>query len=323
MTVGIAAAYAAIACYTASSYSRTDRPTGIPKTGFATDMLGTRYPKAPPRALNFFLFVASMVVNGLAASGSLGKSMGDVSDAYPSYFSPSSFAFNIWWLIYTGLFFFVVYQLSSRNGTKAVKIGYLFVVASGLNIAWVIVFAQEWIVASFVIMSVLLATLVVIHGRIGVDDPGTALNYTLRDRICFTWPFALYLSWICVAFTANAFLLDSFLSENVSTSQATTAGIFLFTLASIAIAASLLRGLWTLPLVVGWAAVGIAARVSPDSDQLNGMSPSEELEAASYVAASVCAVFGIMAYRFGIAYRSKRRRYKRTDSYELTTLIAD
>ena len=46
-------------------------------------------------------FVISLAVNGLAASGVFGQSIGAISDQYPTYVTPDGLTFLIWSVIYT------------------------------------------------------------------------------------------------------------------------------------------------------------------------------------------------------------------------------
>ena len=231
-------------------------------------------------------FVGLVVVHGLVAAGVIGESIADVFEKYPSSFSPVRFTFVMWWVVHVALFLFIV---AGRAGIA--KIGRLFVVACALHIAWIIGFSQGWIVASFVAIVLLLITLLFIHARIGVDHTGLSL----RDRVCFTWPFALYLAWVFVAVVANAFLLDSFVRDADDSDEAAT--LVLYLLAPVALVASFVRGLWTFPLMVGWTAVGIAAR-----------SESDTVQFAAVVATTLCGLFGVLAYQCGVFYHIRNTK---------------
>ena len=89
--------------------------------------------------------VAMVAVNYLANALPLnGRRTGDVSDAYPSLFTPAGLTFAIWGVIYL-LLGCVLYQLGFfRGGERSAdrdallnRVGLLFSISSLANTAWV------------------------------------------------------------------------------------------------------------------------------------------------------------------------------------------
>jgi tryptophan-rich sensory protein len=93
------------------------------------------------KASNLAAFILTLVINGVAGSTKLigGVNTAEVSDAYPTLITPAGYTFAIWGVIYLLLGIFVVYQaLPSQKGKDFQrKIGWLFVVSSIMNIAWI------------------------------------------------------------------------------------------------------------------------------------------------------------------------------------------
>ena len=121
---------------------------------------------------NIVAFVLTIIVNGLAGSTSLlgGVNTAEISDSNPTLITPAGYTFAIWGIIYILLGFFVVFQaLPRQRGKKWNKqIGWLFVLSSIINIAWLFLWQYELLSLSLILMFMLLATLILIYTRIGI-----------------------------------------------------------------------------------------------------------------------------------------------------------
>ncbi len=144
-------------------------------------------------------YVLMIVFNGLANTLPLGgRTTGEVSDRYPSLFTPAGFTFSIWGVIYLVLLVFVIAYLLDWYGLNASlqrTIGWLFVLSALLNVAWLWMWHHDRIVLSTVVMIALFAVLMIAFLRID------ASNFWLRV------PFSLYFAWICVALIANVTIM--------------------------------------------------------------------------------------------------------------------
>jgi benzodiazapine receptor len=157
--------------------------------------------------------VATIAVNGLANALPLnGRETGAISDQFPIYFVPAGYVFSIWGLIYLGLIAFAVYQAlpAQRENPRLRSIGWLFVLASAANIAWIFLWHYEVFPATLVVMLVLLASLIAIYLRLGTGRTSVSRAETWLVRV----PFSIYLGWITVATIANATQLLYFLGWN-------------------------------------------------------------------------------------------------------------
>ncbi len=211
-----------------------------------------------------------------------GVSTGEVSDSFPSLFTPAGYVFSIWGLIYLLLGAFVVYQAlpAQRDNPRLERLGYLFAWSCVFNTAWLFSWHYGAFWLSQALMVGLLATLVLAYERLGVGRE----RFSRIEGWTVDLPFSIYLGWITVATVANTsiFLLD----------LGVDGGGFAPLWAVFAIAAATLVGFLVLhrrgdlayALVLVWAFVGIAVK------QL-GATPSVVAAALAAAALLALAVF--------------------------------
>jgi hypothetical protein len=208
---------------------------------------------------NILALTLTIIVNGLAnALPIAGKTTGQVSDKYFSLFTPAGFTFSIWGVIYIALIAFVIYQAlpARREDQSLAGIGTFFKISCIANALWLVFWHLEWLVPSLVTMLLLLAMLVGIYRRLGIPDSAAASG----RRWLVEAPFSLYLGWISVATIANASAVQSALYWNDLGLDATNWTLAKLALAgAIACIVSLRRHDVVFPLVVAWAAWGIAS----------------------------------------------------------------
>lgn len=157
---------------------------------------------------NIFGLIAMLVVNILAnALPIAGKTTGELSDLYPSLFTPAGFTFSIWGLIYLLLTFFVIFQSKGIfSESKLPKNRYLyrieswFLISSLANISWILAWHYQVIWLSMLIMLVLLGSLIMIYLQLGIGQRSVSKNKKIFVHI----PISIYLGWITVATIANA-----------------------------------------------------------------------------------------------------------------------
>jgi hypothetical protein len=213
--------------------------------------------------LNILAFLFTVLVNGLAGSTTIigGKNTAQISDANPTLVTPAGYVFAIWGIIYILLGIFVIFQaLPSEKGKDYQKrIGWLFVLSSLLNIAWLFLWQFEYLSFSVILMFLLLATLIALYLRLNIGK-STA---SLREKLAVHLPFSVYLGWITIASIANvAATLVSVNWDGFGINPETWAALIiiialLITLLVIAIRKDVAYG-----LVIIWALVGIAVKQS-------------------------------------------------------------
>jgi len=153
---------------------------------------------------NLIALVLTIAVNYLSSAGLLnGITIKEVSEQYENYFTPASYAFSIWGLIYLGLLGFVCYSLINRRQDHPAsvlnRIGWLFVLSCLANSLWVIAWLNDYLGLSVIIMILLLTSLIsiIIRTRMELDA------HPLKAYTFVYWPFAIYSGWVTVALIAN------------------------------------------------------------------------------------------------------------------------
>jgi len=172
--------------------------------------MSTATTRGPIKALVAVTYIAMIAVNFLANALPLnGRHTGDVSDAYPSIFTPAGLTFSIWGVIYLLLGLHVLYQLglfrgSERAGDRTAllnRVGVLFSISSLANTAWVFAWHYDIIALSVVLIVVMLVCLILIANTL------RASNLTVRERWFVGVPFSVYFGWTTVATVANVTVL--------------------------------------------------------------------------------------------------------------------
>lgn len=154
--------------------------------------------------LNTLTLLTTLIVNYLYGSGAADtKTVGEVSDRYPTLITPAGYAFSIWGLIYLLLIAFVGYQwyvyFKGRNGDSLEKAGGWFSLANIFNASWVIAWVNEALGLSVLIMLLLLVSLVMLVLRLRLE----VWDAPLRIILFVWWPICIYTGWIIVATVTN------------------------------------------------------------------------------------------------------------------------
>lgn len=226
----------------------------------------------PPRlaaVANALLVVAVLVWNyWTAAVGFRGKTVGGMSDAYDTLFTPAGYAFSIWGLIFLGQLVHAGYQLRLAFGDHADErdaffreLGPWLLATNVLNIAWTAVWLSEWTATSVVVLFAMNVFLFVAMRRLRME----IWDAPLRIIALVWWPLVIYAGWVAVAVLANlsAFLAREGWVPGASASWA-IAMIGLATLYNLAMIRW--RNLREHALVAVWAFVAIAVKQRSGSD---------------------------------------------------------
>ena len=144
-----------------------------------------------------------VIINSIAGSTTLigGRNTATVSNTYPTLITPAGYVFSIWGIIYILLGAFVIYQALPRKngGDYHRKIGWLFVISSLINIAWIFVWQFESLVLSVVLIFALLISLIAIYLRLNIGKATVKIS----EKIAVHLPFSVYLGWITIASIAD------------------------------------------------------------------------------------------------------------------------
>jgi tryptophan-rich sensory protein len=200
------------------------------------------------------LFVAMITVNVLANALPInGLDTGEVSDRYPSLFTPSGITFSIWSVIYFFLGGCVVVMWTDRTNAFIRKLLPLFCASCILNISWILAWHYLLPGLSVVIMLALLFVLIIIFITLtrteALDKP---------KKIWVRFPFTIYLAWISVATIANiSAYLVSLGWDGSPLSEQTWAVIMMFIAAALAFYVTITYEAYWYSAVVIWALIGI------------------------------------------------------------------
>ncbi|GAT12572.1 tryptophan-rich sensory protein [Mycolicibacterium novocastrense] len=213
---------------------------------------------------------ATLVVNYLANSLPInGQTTGDVTRRVEVYFVPAGYVFSIWSVIYLGLIAYTVYlglALAQRRADSgaARAIAPWYVLTAAANCCWLFAWHHNQFPPSMLVMVVLLVALIVIY-RLQASRPPTS---TL-ERWTVHIPFRVYLGWISVATIANATItLDDAGWSGFGLSEPTWGVIMVAVAAALGLVMNLRHRDIAYGLVIIWALIGIAVRLSDTTSVL-------------------------------------------------------
>jgi benzodiazapine receptor len=207
--------------------------------------------------INTLAFLATITVNALANILPInGLNTGEVSNLYPSLFTPSGITFSIWSVIYLLLGAFVIFQWKIIDRKYFREFSGWFMLSCILNISWILVWHHLLTFISVMIMLAFLFVLIKIFLLLKNDPPGSRKEFFFLHL-----PFIIYIAWICVATIANisAYLVSiswhgGFISEITWT-------IIMMSVASVLAFIMVIKyQAYAFAIVVVWALIGIAIK---------------------------------------------------------------
>tara|TARA_R100000935_G_scaffold13195_1_gene26470 strand:- start:751 stop:1524 length:774 start_codon:yes stop_codon:yes gene_type:complete len=155
--------------------------------------------------MNLFSVITAILTSYISQMiGINDNTIGSLSAEYDNLFTPASYAFAIWGLIYLGLLVFSIFQIYRSFSSKAdneneFKTGPWFYIANFANALWVIAWLYEYTLISVLLMLIILGSLIVIIIKTNMerwDAPFKIIGF-------YWWPICLYSGWITVATIAN------------------------------------------------------------------------------------------------------------------------
>ena len=204
--------------------------------------------------------LATIVINVLANVLPInGLNTGAISDAFHVYFVPAGYVFSIWGIIYIGLIAYTVFQAlpSQKENPRLQATGWWVVLGGLANSAWIFLWHFEQFVGTLGTMLILLATLIAIYLRMGINQFKVSTGETWAVRV----PFSIYLGWITVATIANfTDVLDYIGWNQFGISAAVWMVIILAAVVVISGLMNFLRRDVAFAVVLLWALAGIAVK---------------------------------------------------------------
>ena len=208
---------------------------------------------------NIIAFVFTVIVNSLAGSTTLigGVNTAQISDSNLTLITPAGYVFSIWGIIYVLLGIFVIFQAlpSQKEKEYTKKVGWLFVLSSIINIAWLFLWQFEYLIFSVALIFMLLATLIAIYLRLDIGKS----KVELREKIAVHLPFSTYLGWITIASIANvATALVSINWNGLGINPETWASLIIIIALLLSLIVLATRKDVAYGLVIVWAFIGIS-----------------------------------------------------------------
>lgn len=219
--------------------------------------------------LNLLSIIILIAWNGYANSGNYnGKSVGDLSAEYNNLFTPASYAFSIWGIIFIMLLVFSVFGVYTAflphlvRQNQAVQNNFVektapwFLIANIFCSLWVVFWLDEMVGISVLCMLGILVSLLVCVIKLNIEKEQLSSKESL-----FTWlPISLYAGWISVATVANfSTWLNSSFDITLEVQEIVMIVILLVTFV-IYIMMLLLKKMRVFTMVGVWALTAIAVR---------------------------------------------------------------
>lgn len=155
--------------------------------------------------INLLVIILLILWNyGANSRGINGNTVSSVSNQYSNLFTPASWAFSIWGIIFLGLLVHGIYQVKKaffdRSGDGFItQMGPWLIIANLANGAWVYFWLQNHIWGSVVLMLLILLSLIILIIRLNMERWDAPLSFVAW----IWWPLGLYSGWIAVATIAN------------------------------------------------------------------------------------------------------------------------
>jgi len=153
---------------------------------------------------NTISLILVLAMNYIYGSGTLGgKTVGEISNLYPTAITPAGYAFAIWGVIYILLLAFVAYQWYEwkKGGTdySVSPAGGWFFSANAANILWLVFWTNEWMSGSLLAMALLLFSLIKLVVALRLET----WDAPLRVIFFVWWPICIYIGWVILATVLN------------------------------------------------------------------------------------------------------------------------
>lgn len=233
-----------------------------------------------------------------------GESIAAVSARYANPFTPASYAFAIWGIIYGATLAYAVLALLPQQLSVRLhdRVAPWLALLNVLSLGWLMLFSSALLVPSLIVILAML-------GASGVAF-GIATRHLASERLSAWWraPFALWLGWLGVAAIANLSIVITEAGwDGMPISATTWAMVMLVGVAIAGWLANLVLGDIVVPLVVAWAAAAIAVAHFEESTLLGIVAVAVALKSALWAGSSLLfSAFPISRHYRALAGRALR-----------------
>ncbi|MEM6642714.1 MAG: tryptophan-rich sensory protein [Bacteroidota bacterium] len=162
-------------------------------------------------AANIVSVFLVLAINYFSQTGAFNdQTIGGLSAEYDNLFTPASYAFAIWGLIFFSFLLLIGYQsivlIKGGKGGVFSLVGFWFASVNLVNAGWVVVWLYELTGLSVVFMVFMLFGLTILVQKFCRERA----RLSLLERSFVQFPISLYAGWIAVATIAN---ISAFLSK--------------------------------------------------------------------------------------------------------------
>ncbi|MFT5752014.1 MAG: hypothetical protein ACI828_001369 [Flavobacteriales bacterium] len=213
--------------------------------------------------VNLLSVILVLLINGLSQAQRWNNTtIGEISGKYDNLFTPASYAFAIWGLIFILLIGYSLFQIrraffSKKETPSIIQTGWWFAIANVLNASWVVAFTYDYILISVLIMLGILFSLLQIVRKTNMERWDAPIEVIALAW----WPICIYAGWIAVATIAN---VSAFLVKEGFSGSELTQIIWTMVMISIAVVINILmvwlRNMREFAAVAIWAFIAIFIR---------------------------------------------------------------
>ena len=233
------------------------------------------------------------------------STVGEISDKYPSLFTPAGITFAIWGVIYISLIAFSIYHIllawtrpeNHSGNIDQQKIGGWFIFNNLAAAAWLIAWTREMILLSVFLIFFQLLSLIIINMRLCIYDRKRSAIAKLFTQ----FPLSIYFAWITIATIANTSSYLNALGWNPIMHEITWTVLMITIAVLITVLVVMSRRNVLYGLVVIWALFGIVLkRMSVDEIQYF------EIIRAAWIGISIISVVCALQFARNLISRKSR-----------------
>ncbi|MFT7328028.1 MAG: hypothetical protein ACI870_000205 [Crocinitomicaceae bacterium] len=209
------------------------------------------------------------------AVGINNKTISDLSSQYENFFTPASYAFSIWGIIFVGLIVISVYLIrvsfknEHRHQWMVAPASLLLISANVLNSIWSYFFLSEMTGWSVIAMFGILVSLIILVVKLKMEN----YDADFQTITYIWWPISFYLGWITVASIANVSAhLSKVGFDTIAFSDYDWTMIMIIVATIINLLMIKYRNMTGFALVGTWALVAIAVRHFAEQQQLANLA---------------------------------------------------
>lgn len=203
--------------------------------------------------LNLLVLAFTIYWNYYSNTGNInGQSVGALSNEYANLFTPASYAFSIWGIIYISLFGNAIHLFFNKDEKDVMTQFKWLSLANIGNCFWIYAWLMEYTGLSVLTMILILFCLTknVLELKIGV----------MKKPLWTWWPSSIYFGWIVVALAANVSAYLAKLDWQMLFSEDAWAAVLIVIAMGIYLFISRLKNITYAAYVGVWALVAIMVK---------------------------------------------------------------